>query len=289
MKKLFFLLSLLLVIFAAISFSKKGKIVKTAITSYVVPTSLVNKAGNMVSSRIKVPEGYTRISSQPSTFSSYVTNYNLKPFGAEVINYDGKPYWYQAGHVGVLDIPVPSNGLQQCADALMRIRSEFLWDMGRKEDIGFKFTSGHYCSWSNYAQGYRPKVKGNTVTFSKTAIADNSKDNFYKFLNLIYTYAGTYSLAQELNTIENLEDVKIGDMLVYPGFPGHIMMIAAIAENPQGERLFLFFQGNTPAQSVHIIKNATNTTMNPWYSLDGKQSLTTPIYTFDSFKIVRFK
>ena len=276
-------------IFVALNFSKKGKVVKTALTSYAISTSLINKKGNTVRSRIKEPVGYARISSQSRAFSSYVSNYELKPFGAEVINYDGEPYWYQAGHVGVLDMPVPSNGLQQCADALIRIRSEFLWDKGRKQEIGFKFTSGDYCSWSKYAQGYRPNVNGNTVTFSKTATADNSKSNFYKYLNLIYTYAGTYSLAQELKTIENLEDLTIGDMLVYPGFPGHIIMIADIVENPQGERLFLFFQGNTPAQSVHIIKNTSDARHNPWYSLEGKQSLATPLYTFESFKLVRFK
>ena len=78
-------------------------------------------------------------------------------------------------------------------------------------------------------------------------------------------------------------------MLVYPGFPGHIMMIGDIVENAEGERLFLFFQGNTPAQSVHIIKNASEPLKSPWYSLKGKQSLETPIYTFDSFELVRFK
>lgn len=67
------------------------------------------------------------------------------------------------------------------------------------------------------------------------------------------------------------------------------MMIADIIEDQQGERHFSFFQGNTPAQSVHIIKNASNTAMSPWYDLKGKTVLDTPIYTFSSFEIVRFK
>ena len=106
---------------------------------------------------------------------------------------------------------------------------------------------------------------------------------------MIYTYAGTYSLSQELVEITSLASVEIGDLLIYPGFPGHVMMIGDIAQNTKGELRFLFFQGNTPAQSVHIIKNAENTEISPWYDLAGKTSLETPIYTFSSFEIVRFK
>lgn len=77
--------------------------------------------------------------------------------------------------------------------------------------------------------------------------------------------------------------------MIYPGFPGHVMMVADIIEDGQGQRRFAFFQGNTPAQSVHIIKNASNVVMSPWYDLEGKTSLNTPIYTFSSFEMVRFK
>lgn len=76
---------------------------------------------------------------------------------------------------------------------------------------------------------------------------------------------------------------------MHPGFPGHVMMIGDITENADGDFRFLFFQGNTPAQSVHIIKNAQDAAMSPWYDLAGKTSLETPIYTFSSFEIVRFK
>lgn len=289
MKKALFFLGVLVVVGIIITTAlKKGRVVKGAISAYVVSSSLINKSGNTVASRVHAPEGYNRLSSEEGSFEHYIENYTLKNVTAQVINYTGKPYIFQKGHVGVLDIPVPSNGLQQCADALIRIRSEYLWDANRKDEIGFKFTSGHYCSWLKYAQGYRPKINGNQVTFSKKMTSDHSKENFYKYLNLIYTYAGTYSLSKELNKVEGLSNVRVGDMLVYPGFPGHIMMIGDIVEKPTGERLFLFFQGNTPAQSVHIIKNVS-ARYNPWYDLEGKESLDTPIYTFDSFSLVRFK
>ncbi|WP_299208062.1 DUF4846 domain-containing protein [uncultured Dokdonia sp.] len=288
-KTILFVVFLVLGAFVFFNFSKKGIAIKEVAVTYVVPTTLIHKEGITIKTRIKVPEGFARVVSEEQTFSHYIQNYQLKEASAQVINYDGNPYIYQAGHVGVLEVPVPSNGLQQCADALIRIRSEYLWSTNRKDEIGFKFTSGHYCSWKKYAEGYRPKISGNTVTFSKTATPNDSKENFYKYLTLIYTYAGTYSLSQELKKVANHSEIRIGDLLIYPGFPGHVIMVGDIIENEQGERRFAFFQGNTPAQSVHIIKNGSNTKMSPWYDIKDKTTLETPIYTFSSFEMVRFK
>jgi len=289
-KRLVVLLIIALLVFGFLQVTDSGKQIKNVAVSYVTPVTYINKTGNSVNDRIKAPEGYTKVSKTSDSFSSYISNFKLKAIGAKVINYDGNPYFYQAGHIGVLEVPVPSNGLQQCADALIRLRAAYLWEQGKQETIAFNFTSGHRCSWIKYAQGYRPKVNGNKVTFIKTAGEDHSKTNFYKYLNLIFTYSGTQSLFDELPKIGSKKDLKIGDMLIYPGFPGHVMMIVDIAENTQGDRLFAFAQGNTPAQSVHIIKNI-DTTLSPWYDIDfnDRVHLETPIYTFSTFDFVRFK
>lgn len=213
----------------------------------------------------------------------------MKPYGSKIINYDGSKYFWQLGHIGILEIPVPENGLQQCADALIRIRSEYLWEKNRKEEIGFNFTSGDYCSWKKYAEGFRPKIDGNKVTFLKTASADASEENFYRYLNLIYTYAGTLSLYHELPRIEDAQNLKIGDMLIKGGSPGHIVMICDEAINEEGEKLYLLFQGNTPAQNVHLVKNLEDSEISPWYKLEKDAVITVSNYTFQSSKFVRFK
>jgi len=205
-----------------------------------------------------------------------------------VINYDGSAYFYQSGHVGVLEMPVPKNGLQQCADALMRLRSEYLWDKNLKSKIGFQFTSGHYVSWQKYALGIRPKIKGNKVTFAKTSKADSSKRNFYKYLNLIYAYAGTLSLYTELPKIKDI-NIQLGDMLVNPGTPGHIVMLIDEIENEKGEKLFLLAQGNTPSQTMHLLKNTMDTSISPWIKLKNNMEVNIPAYTFEKAKFVRFK
>ena len=78
-------------------------------------------------------------------------------------------------------------------------------------------------------------------------------------------------------------------MLIYPGSPGHVIMIVDQAENEKGEKLFIFAQGNTPAQSVHILKNPNDTSSSPWYKLEIGQYLEIPTYYFNEVKFVRFK
>jgi len=270
-------------------FSKKGKVIKNIAKSYVVPPNHINRDSNIVKSRINVPDGFVRAAYPQASFSDYIQQYKLKPYGAKVINYDGKEYVYQGGHVGVLELPVPSNGLQQCADALIRLRSEYLWDHNRKDEIGFNFTSGHYCSWSKYAEGYRPYINGNKVTFSKTKSEDTSKKNFYSYLNLIYMYAGTQSLYDELEKLNSVNELEVGDMLIYPGSPGHVVMIADKATQANGNNLFILAQGNTPAQSVHLLKNLNDSSISPWYELELGAYLEIPTYYFDKTQFIRFK
>lgn len=288
MKK-FVVIVLVLVFSGFFFFTKKGKVIKNIALTYVISPNYVNEAGTTVSERIKIPEGYTRSSYPVGSFQEYLQQYPLKDFGAKIINYNGADYVYQSGHVGVLEVPVPENGLQQCADALIRIRAEYLWEQDRKDEIGFAFTSGHYCSWPKYSQGYRPKVIGSRVSFHKTATANSSLDNFYKYLNLIYMYSGTQSLYDELPEVSTVDEIEVGDMLIYPGSPGHVIMVVDKAENENGENLFIFAQGNTPAQSVHMLKNPNDSDISPWYVIEMGAYLEIPTYYFDEVKFMRFK
>lgn len=133
----------LLIVASAVGYfflSKKGKVVKNVAMSYIISPNYVNKEGITLSTRVLIPEGFTRVNYPEGSFQKYIQDYALLPFQAKIINYDGNEYMYQRGHIGILDIPVPSNGLQQCADALIRIRAEYLWDTHQKDKIGFNFT-----------------------------------------------------------------------------------------------------------------------------------------------------
>jgi len=290
MKKTLLILILLITVVAlAFQFKTVKETVNYVSKAVNTNESLINKDSLTISSRVKIPNGYKRVIYPKGSFQDYIRNYKLKPFGAKIINYDNSEYYWQQGHIGILDISVPKNGLQQCADALIRIRSEYLWDNNRKSEIGFNFTSGHYCSWSKYAQGYRPKINGNKVSFIKIALANNTKENFYKYLNLIYMYSGTLSLSQELKTVTSIKDLQIGDMLILGGSPGHIVMLADQVINDNGEKLHLLFQGNTPAQSVHLVKNLEDSGISPWYNLKMNAVIPVSNFTFYDSKFTRFK
>lgn len=287
MKKLILLVFIIGLLFVAFKFKPIEKAYDT-VKAVIETPSLINKDSLTIKSRVNIPEGYKRVEYPKGSFEAYLRNYKLKAFGSKIINYDNTEYFWQRGHIGILEVPVPKNGLQQCADALIRIRSEYLWDNNRKGEIGFNFTSGHYCSWKKYAEGYRPKISGNKVSFHKTASPNHTKDNFYKYLNLIYTYSGTLSLYNELKSVKS-KDLKIGDMLIKGGSPGHIVMLCDEVVNDNGEKLFLLFQGNTPAQSVHLVKNLTDSNISPWYKLEDDAVTPVSNYTFSSAKFVRFK
>ncbi|MDC1162298.1 DUF4846 domain-containing protein [Tenacibaculum sp.] len=288
MKKLVLFAGVLLIIFFVFG-NNKGKREIIKIINTFKKSSYINHKGSTVKSRIKVPSGYKRVSYSEGSFQNFIQNYKLKPWGSEIINYDGSKYVNQFGHIGILNISVPRNKLEQCADALIRLRAEFLWDSNKKNKIGFEFTSGDYCSWNKYAEGYRPQIKGNKVTFHKTMTANYSKSNFYKYLTLIYTYAGTLSLYNELSKVTSLEDLEIGDMLVNPGTPGHVVMLVDEVMNSNGQKLFVLAQGNTPAQNIHLLKNPRNISSSPWYRLKMKEYIEVPGYHFDNAQFIRFK
>ena len=100
-------------------------------------------------------------------------------------------------------------------------------------------------------------------------------------------YSGTLSLYNELPKIKN--NFEVGDMLVNPGTPGHIIMIVDKIKNPEGKTRYILAQGNTPAQSVHMVKNLEDASMSPWYQLDDDAVIPVSNYTFGSAKFVRFK
>ena len=142
-------------------------------------------------------------------------------------------------------------------------------------------------SWEQYSNGYRAIVTGNDVAFAKTKSEDDSYQNFRKYLDAVYNYAGTISLNKETTSISNDDDIKAGDILVTPGSPGHALIIVGKAINANNESIYLLAEGYTPAQSIHIITNR-GTDINPWYKLSTKNAETpTARYTFTPTNIRR--
>lgn len=239
-----------------------------------------DSASSTISTRFIVPDGYKRITPEKKSFAEYLQNLKLKPEGTIVKTYDGRVKEPRDVYVAVVDIDVGDKDLQQCADAVMRLRAEYLYSQNRFDEIHFNFTNGFKAEYSKWREGYRISIKGNATSYIKKFGESTSYEDFREYLNLVFTYAGTLSLSKELKSVE-LEEIKIGDIFIKGGSPGHAVIVVDMAKNEKtGEKIFLLAQSYMPAQDIQILKNPMNTELSPWYSTNFGETLNTPEWDF---------
>ncbi|MCK4420605.1 DUF4846 domain-containing protein [candidate division WOR-3 bacterium] len=239
--------------------------------------------------RVKFPDGYKRVSTNPGSFKNWLRYLPLKKGNPPVYLFNGLKKTNQSVHFAVMDMDVGVKDLQQCADVIIRLRAEYLYSIGKYDSIYFNLTNGDEVMYNYWIRGFRPKVKGNKVKWIKNAAVDSSYACFREYLNFIFTYAGSYSLCLELNKVEHIEDMEIGDVFIRGGFPGHAVIVIDIAMNEKtGEKLFLIAQSYMPAQELHILVNPNDSELNPWYELDFGEVLYTPEWIFNSSDLMRF-
>ncbi|WP_292008291.1 DUF4846 domain-containing protein [Chryseobacterium sp.] len=229
---------------------------------------LINKEKNTVRERFSPPENYEWVEEKPNSFGTFIENFPLKTYGSKILKYDGTPIAIQHLHEAIFDIDTGNRDLQQCADAVIRLRAEYLYKNKRFDEIAFHFTSGDLVKWNDYKKGIRPVVSGNSVRFRQTASFDDSYSGFRSYLDLIFNYAGTISLNKETMPVAHTSDLKTGDILITPGSPGHVVFIAGTCMNKENKKLFLLAEGFTPAQSIHLLSNPFQKNISPWYELD---------------------
>ena len=88
-----------------------------------------------------------------------------------------------------------------------------------------------------------------------------SYQSFKEYLQIVFTYAGTASLAKELKLI-NMNDLEIGDVFIKEGSPGHAVIVMDVAINSKTDKkLFMIAQSYMPAQDIHILVNYNNPTI----------------------------
>ncbi|WP_160136138.1 DUF4846 domain-containing protein [Chryseobacterium sp. c4a] len=259
-----------LIILGCTQDKKPSNLLPSQETEVLTPVSSVqiNKDKNTVRERFSPPKDYQWQEEKPDSFGYFIENFTLKPYGSQILRYDGSPISTQHLHEAVFDIDTGNKDLQQCADAVIRLQAEYLYKIKKEDDIKFHFTSGHLVSWNDYKNGTRAFVNGNSVSFRKTAGFDNSYQNFRSYLDLIFNYAGTISLNKETKPVLKSSDLKTGDILITPGSPGHVVFIAGVCQNKEGKKLFLLGEGFTPAQSIHLLSNPFQKNISPWYDFD---------------------
>jgi len=245
-------------------------------------------SGETIKERIHLPEGFQRVIVEPGSFAEWLRNLPLKPGSSPVRLFNGELKANQSAHYAVIDMDIGEKDLQQCADAIIRLRGEYLYSIGDYDNIRFNLTNGFPVAFSDWMQGYRYIVTDNNVMRQKKAEPDSSYESYLNFHEFVMIYAGSYSLEKELDTVENITDMRIGDVFIQGGFPGHAVIVVDMAENRStGGKLFLLAQSFMPAQDIHILKSFDE--CNPWYKLDFGDKLNTPEWTFKKEDLHRFK
>ncbi len=286
MKRVACILSLTFLSYCCVCACNKKQSKKSDKADTILPKEIQDSNSRNYSSKtindVNVIEGYTRESNQ-TEFGNWIANITLKKDNT-VYLFDGRVKPYQDGAYAVLDISVPDKDVQQCADALMRIRAEYLFSKKDYEGLQFKSVDGPWLGFKDYINGkrwkdVRGKLKSYTVDSLRNTTTTQLRKAFDNYLFLVFSFCNTYSLSQQLshNSIHT-SAIKTGDIFIRGGFPGHATIAVSTAKNNAGKRIAMFAQSYMPAQSIHIIINPKNGT--PWFELNDNAGLSYSEYDF---------
>jgi len=180
--------------------------------------------------------------------------------------YNGQPKLNQTAQYALLDISTGNKDLQQCADAVMRIRAEYLFKEEQFERIIF---------WDNENTPYRFSIP-------------YSRERFDKYLSKVFGMCGSASLSKQLNPVHDFSSIQPGDVIIRGGFPGHAVIVMDIAVNKLGKKIYLLAQSYMPAQDIHVLINPKNSDLTPWYEVNDEDIIQTPEYTFTRNELKRW-
>lgn len=221
------------------------------------------------------PAGFGRVPLADSSFGAFLRGLPLRGLDAEVRAHDGR-LLRPAGHAGVaavVELDVSKSDLQQCADTVLRMHAEWRWARGEQLRAAYEFTSGDLASFAGWARGERPIVEGAKVRWAQKAAPASDRASYRRWLELVFTYAGTVSIAREGARVERSE-LAPGDYFVLPGGPGHAVLVLDLATDSTGAKRALLGQGFMPAQDMHVLRDASGSA---WFSLEG-EAVDTPFW-----------
>jgi hypothetical protein len=239
--------------------------------------------------RFPPPAGCRRVAVASGSWGAWLRGLPLRPAGTPARLYTGKLKDNQAVVAAVIDIDPGTKDLQQCADAVIRLRAEYLFSQNFNK-IHFHLTTGYDAWFSDYVAGRTFRVQGEQVLPAPKAAEVPTHTALGRYLLPVFGYAGTLSLSRELRHI-SLDEVRPGDVFIRGGRPGHAVLVADVAEHPQsGQRYLLLAQSYMPAQNIHILRNITQPALGAWFAVPGPDEplVETPEWTFARTELGRF-
>ncbi len=211
---------------------------------------------------IPLPTGFERVTKTQGSMAAWLGQIHLKK-DKTIYLYNKKPSTHQTWPYAVLDVSVNGDGLQQCADAVMRLRSEYLFAEKNYRAISFPYANGTFNFASNTSSCY-------------------THDCLMKYLKNVFISCGTYTVEQVTKQVRDFSALEAGNVLVKAGSPGHAMMVADVAVNPATkEKIYLLIQSYMPSEDIHVVMNPSNAQLGPWFKVDTGKDIRTPGYHFE--------
>jgi hypothetical protein len=219
----------------------------------------------------------------PQSWTSFLQN--LPVSEGPILDYRGRKIADQEKHFAIVNYDVGHSDLQQCADALIRLRSEWLFAQKLFDRIGFHFVNGRYYSWNEYCRGWKPVMRNSKLQMVKGKPDDRSHRSLRNYLDIVYTYASTISLAREL---KDAKDYETGTVVISAGSPGHCFIIVDESKDASGKKVFKLVEGYMPAQSIYVLRNMESAAPSPWHHL-SHGVIRTASYTFSNYQLKKFE
>ena len=221
-----------------------------------------------LAARFAAPPGCQRVAVTAGSWGEWLRWLPLRPVGTKARLFNGQLKDRQDVVAAVVDIDVPPQDLQQCADAVIRLRAEYVFSHDPNK-VHFHLTTGYDFWFSDFVAGRTFRV-ANEEVFSATRPAEApSHAALARYLVPTFGYAGTKSLSRELRPVP-LAQVQPGDVLIHGGAPGHAVLVVDIAENPVSHQQYLLLaQSYMPAQSIHLLRNVEVPRLGAWFAVPG--------------------
>jgi hypothetical protein len=225
--------------------------------------------------RIPPPRGAHRVAVAGDSFGAWLRGLPVRAPGTPVRSFRGE--LLHDGNdrriAAVVELDVGSRDLQQCADSIMRLDAEWRYAAGRGDEIAYPLGHHQQLAWKPWALGQRPVVGDDDhVSWTRRARPDDSHAALRAYLDVVFIWAGTASLADATRPVPRAE-LRAGDFFIVGGHPGHAVLVLDVAEDDRGHRWALIGQGFMPAQDFHVLAHEGD----PWFSLDG-DSVQTPFW-----------
>jgi len=210
-------------------------------------------------------------------FSEWIADHPLKK--DDVLKYHTGAIKYIAPndvYDAVFDYEIGPLDLHQCADAAMYLWASYNYSNGPEFYERLVF---------NGADGTEYNYLGYLETSGKE---DNCK-TFRRWLDLVWTYANTWSISEYNLVSVPIWDIQPGDVLIVGGFPGHaVSVVDVLLDSETGHKYFMLAQSFMPAQENHILKNPA--TGDVWYQIEAYMThVRTPQYTFHINDLKRWR